>query len=133
MGEAYPYLRPVATTARTTTGDLALPRVFVTDFVACTVQAMKDALNLWQTEWFLDQNAGFPWQRILGIKSPSSMQVQQLIRQQLLAIPGVVSVTASATFDRVKRAFTYNFAAQLANGQQITGGSATPFQVTGSP
>lgn len=98
------------------------------------LQTIVDGLALWQGEWFLDTNAGFPWaQRVFGVKNPNSTQIQALLRQFLLSVPSVVSVVASAFIDRVKRQFAYTFSATLNTGQTITGGSATPFQVTGAP
>lgn len=123
----------MSTSARTAAGDLALPRVVVTNPAAVCLQTVIDAFNLWQTEWYLDQTAGFPWQRILGAKNPNITQIQALIRQQLLAIPGVVAVTATAAFDRARRALTYSFSANLNLGVTITGGSGQAFQVTGAP
>lgn len=124
----------MSTTARTNTGDLQLPRVIVTDFASCVLQSIKDALALWKGEWFLDQNAGFPWgQQVLGVKIVSTAQIEALLRQQLLAIQGVIRVTAKSVFNRALRNFAYTFTAYLSTGQQITGGSATPFVITGAP
>lgn len=124
----------MATAARTTTGDLQLPRVVVTDFASCVLQSILDGLALWQGAWFLDTSAGFPWaQRVFGIKNPSTTQLSALFRQFLLSVPGVVSVTASANLNRAQRAFSYTFAATLNTGQVISGGSATPFTISGAP
>jgi hypothetical protein len=96
------------------------------------MQAIRDILGLWLGEWFMDQSVGFPWlQRVLGLTNPNVTQIAALIQQAILAAPYVISVKASSTFDRTRRAFSYFFAAQLDTGQVVTGGSAQAFQVTG--
>ncbi len=120
-------------TARTSSGDLVFPRVLVTDFASCILQQVKDGLALFQLEWFLDQNAGFPWVFLLGVKIVSTQQIETSLQQFLLSIPGIVSVTASSSFNRAARQFSYDYWAQLNNGQILTGGSATPPQISGAP
>ena len=111
-----------------------MPRVIVTDPMAVCLQTIIDSLALWQGEWFLDMNAGFPWaQRVFGVVPANPTAVGALIRQQLLAIKGIVSVTAKAKYNSSTRAFSYTFTAVCNAGQVITGGSGQPLQVTGSP
>lgn len=125
----------MSVSARTITGDLQVPRVLVTDFNSQVLQKVRDFFGLWQGEWFLDHSAGFPWlQRVLGVMpAPSATEVAALIRQGLLSITGIVNVVATATLNRSTRAFAYSFQATTNSGATITGGSGTPFQVTGAP
>lgn len=102
--------------------------------MAVLLQTVTDTLALWKGEWFLDLNAGFPWaQRVLGVVPANPTAVGALLRQALLAIPGIVSVSAKATYSGRTRAFSYTFVAVANTGQTITGGSGEPLQVTGSP
>ena len=122
----------MSTTARTTTGDLVLPRVIVTDLASVARQTIIDGLSLWQGEWFLDQNTGFPWmQQVLGRKIVSTSAVESLLKTFLLSVPGVASVQASSTFNRQARSFAYTFAATLSDGTIITGGSGLPTAIQG--
>jgi hypothetical protein len=124
----------VSTTARTATGDLQLPRIIVTDIAQVARQTIIDGLSLWESEWFLDQNAGFPWaQRVFGIKNPNQVQIAALLRQFLLSVPNVVTATATIFLNGAQRAFSYTFSANLANGQKVTGATGQLPQVTGSP
>jgi hypothetical protein len=124
----------MSTTLRTATGDLALPRVIVTDLASVTVQTIKDGLSLWLAEWFLDQNVGFPWlQKILGIKNPNPAKLGKYIRQFLLSVPGVFRVSSTAAYTAATRAFSYQFVANLDNGQIITRNADGSYDITGSP
>lgn len=122
----------MSTTARTASGDLQLPRVILTDPAQVARQSTVDSLSLWLGEWFLDNSVGFPWlQQVLGLKNPNITKIKALLRQTILAQPYVVDVVADAAFNRSTRAFAYSFAATLNTGQIITGGSGTPFAVSG--
>ena len=119
--------------ARTPTNDIAVPRVLVTDPAQCARQQATDVLNLWQLEWFLNRNDGFNWPRYLGQKIVSTSQLQAAIESALLTVTGVLSVTATVSFDRVRRAFSYSFEARIDTGQILRGGSNQAFQVSGTP
>jgi hypothetical protein len=120
----------MSTTERTSTGDLVLPRVIVTDPASVALQTILDTLALWQGSWFLDLSAGFPWlQAVLGQKNPNVTLVKGLLQQAILYCPYVVSVTALVFYSAAQRAFAYNFQALLNTGQIITGGSNVAFQV----
>ena len=124
----------MSTSARTLTGDLALPRVVVTDLPSVVQQTIIDGFNLWKGEWFLDLNVGFPWfQEVLGRKIVSTSQVESLLRDFLLSVPGVATVQASSTFNRKARSFAYAFTATLNEGTVITGGSGLPTAIQGTP
>jgi hypothetical protein len=122
----------VTTTLRTLTGDLALPRVIVTDPASVAVQTINDGLALWQGSWFLDTAAGFPWLQLLGQKIVNSNQIVQALRTFLLSVPGIVSVKATATFDRVARSFSYAYTCTFNPNVQIAGSSTAPAAVQGS-
>ena len=116
----------------TTIGDIVLPRQVVTDFNTYMLIKVQDVLKLWQGEWFLDTSAGFPWaQQVLGTKQINAAFVGGLLTKALLAIQGVATVTANASFNGSTRNFNYSFSAKLNNGALITGGSGAPAQIVG--
>jgi hypothetical protein len=120
----------VSNTLRTSTGDLVIPRVIVTDPAQVALQTIKDTLALWQGSWFQDLNAGFPWlQQVFGVVNPNITAIKGLLRQAILYCPYVIGVTASVFYSHSIRAFAYNFEATLNTGQVITGGSNQPFVV----
>lgn len=119
----------MTTFARTTTGDLAIPRSIVTDPSECARQQAIDILSLWASEWFLDQSVGFPWSMLLGLKIVNTTQITALLRQALLSVTGVVSVDVDSQFNRVARSFAYTFKAKLDTGKVLTGGTNQPFVV----
>ena len=63
-------------------------------------------LRLNQGEWFLDQTIGLPlFQQVLGYNTESTRDL--VIKQQILATPGVTSLAAYASeFDAETREFT---------------------------
>lgn len=122
----------MTTTLRTATGDLAVPRVIVRDPAAVAIQTIQDGLKIWAGEWFEDTDYGMPWLSILGQKIINSNQIQALLQAFLYSVPGIVAVTASATFNSAQRSFTYTYQATLNTGQIIQGGSAAPPQLMGS-
>lgn len=125
----------MSTTLRTPGGDLVIPRVIVTDLASVVRQQILDGLDLFRGEWFLDQNAGFPWfQLVFGKKLTSTGQINQALRQFLLGVPGVASVVASSTLDGARRFFAYSFEGFLTNGLTLQGDSQGPtVNITGAP
>ena len=118
---------------RTDTNDLAIPRVLVADLPSCARQQAIDILSLWAGEWFLDQAVGFPWNSLMGLKILNTTQIDGLLKEAILSVQGVVSVTAQVLFNRAARAFSYSFTAQLATGDVLTGGSNQAFSVANTP
>lgn len=123
----------MSTFARTQSGDLQVPRVLVTDLAQCARQQLIDILALWQGEWFEDTNLGFPWQKLMGLKIVNTTQIEVLLKDAILSVQGVQSVSAEVLFNRAQRAFSYTFSAQLQSGQVLTGGSNQAFEVSNVP
>lgn len=121
----------MTTTLRTSTGDLVVPRVIVRDPAQVACQTIRDGLALWKGSWFLDLNAGFPWLLFLGVKILNANQLIAALRAFLLNVPGIVTVIATATFNRAARAFSYEYSCTFNSGAIITGGSATPANLQG--
>ena len=123
------------------TGDMVLPLIgggtlpaqrgpiIQTDPGLATVIVIENKLGLWLGEWFLNTLEGTPWLLVLGQKNPSLPAIQRLLRRIILGTPPVASVTdVSVNLDAKTRHFTYSWAAVLASGVTITGGS-TPYVV----
>ena len=122
----------MSTSARTPQGDIQLPRVVVSDTAKCIAQDITDGLNLWQAEWFLNRNVGFPWlQKVLGQKIPNLTQINLLLTQFIMKIQGVVNVQASATYNPGQRSYAYTYKAWINTGEILTGGTGQPITITG--
>lgn len=80
-------------------------------------QAAECRLRTFRGEWFLDANLGVPWvERVLGRKA-SVAPVRAIVREELLAIPGVSGVRAlNVRFDRSTRTMAIDFVLQTAAG-----------------
>ena len=122
----------MTTTARTSLGDLAIPRVILTDPEQIAAQTVRDGLALWKTEWFLDRGAGFPWLQFLGVKVFNANQLANALKAFLLSVPGIVAVIAESTFDRAARAFAYSYQCTFNSGAIISGSSSSPAVVQGA-
>lgn len=67
-------------------------------------QQIKISLKAFLGEWFLDTGFGIPYFEEILVKNPNMMIVREIIRDCILAVPGVVRVNELAVeFDRVAR------------------------------
>lgn len=68
-------------------------------------QAVNSTLNLWAGQWFLDINAGVPWDaQVLGNRTGATRDL--VIQAAILGVPGVLTILSySSTVDRQTRAF----------------------------
>ncbi len=91
------------------------------------LQAIRSRLQFFAGEWFADLDVGLPaWDQIL-VKNPNLGAIQQLFRAEILATPGVYSLTElSLDYTPGSRFLTVTFRAVkdtgtelLANGLQI--------------
>jgi hypothetical protein len=122
----------ITTTQRTSSGDLVVPRVIVTDPASVCVQQISDGFALWQGSWFLDTSAGFNWLLYMGQKILNANQLINAIQAFLLSVSGVVSIiNVTAVFNQAVRAFSYEYAVTFQSGATITGSSTNPPSVTG--
>jgi hypothetical protein len=56
-------------------------------------QAIERRLKTFRGEWFLDGSIGVPYvEQALGRKAPNLAAVEQLLRAEILAVEGVISV-----------------------------------------
>ena len=92
-------------------GDLAL-----VDDGEEVAQHVKQRLDFFQGEWFLDQSLGLPWfQEILNARRYNNAisnraYAESFIKAEILETPGVTRlVEFSFSSDEVNRAATFNF------------------------
>ena len=110
--------------ARTTpAGDLDLSegsRRFVSgsDYIA---QKIQQRLQFFQGEWWKDTTLGVPWLQDVLIKSPSLEVVRSIVKNAILAVPGISSVpTCTVDFDTQNRLASITFTAVYGTGQTVT-------------
>lgn len=103
-------------------GDIA----FVVDLEG-VAQACRQAMRLQLGEWFLDEQAGLPWFRgadgARGIldKNPDLGAVRELVRDALLTVAGVLSVTSiDVSLDKSARALTVTFTVASDLGELVS-------------
>lgn len=83
-------------------------------------QAIRQVLRTFLGEWFLDEEAGVPWYDQILIKAPNLPAVRAVIRDVILAVPGVLEVTSlSVDMNRVSRALAVTFTATSDVGELI--------------
>jgi hypothetical protein len=94
------------------TGDLSLPLKEVTDPLGSIAQAVRIRLQFFLGEWFLDLSVGVPYFEQILIKNPDVRNVQGLIRKEILATPGVLSLLAlKLVYDSAGRELTVTYTA----------------------
>lgn len=103
----------IARIALTAAGDFDLSsgklRIETDPAVSVTAKVRK-TLNLWQASWFLAAADGIPWiQQILAKKNPDLRLVEHILRNALLAIPEITTITSMVlTYTRNTRTLLIN-------------------------
>jgi hypothetical protein len=88
-----------------TNGDLVLTR---------DADAIKQAIDMhlrtFRGEWFLDESVGVPYLETVLVKSPDLDVIKSTLRREILAVPGVDSVTLiTLNYDRAARKLSANW------------------------
>jgi hypothetical protein len=122
-------------------GDLVLGAdggPYLTTGLAGVAQLCRTALLLFRGEWFQDLDAGVPWlandtvtenQAILG-KRFDEAYVRAAVRDTLLAVPGVLSITALAVaLNATTRTLAITWAVRSVFGDTLPD-TLTPTEVT---
>ena len=55
-------------------------------------QHLRTKLSLFLGEWFLDTTIGVPWFRDVLVKNPNFVVIQDMIKDQILSTPGVLTL-----------------------------------------
>lgn len=95
---------------------------FWVDVPDAPAQAVRTRLDLWQGQWFLDDQEGMPWKtRVLGNRTAPSRD--PAIRAHVLATQGVTRIVDySSALDRDARAFTANIVIDTVYGRAVVNG-----------
>lgn len=117
------------------TGDMLMPKIgsgasaIITDPVECAALRIQNGLRLWQGNWQLDLNQGFPWGPALSNKNPNLVALSNQLKSAILLLgaPVVVAQPAIAmAFAQATRSLKFAFNAKATTGQTIIGGTAGP-------
>jgi hypothetical protein len=103
----------IARIALTSAGDfdLSTSKLRIETDPAISVAAkVRKTLNLWQGSWFLAAADGIPWiQKVLAKKNPDLRLIENILREALLAIPEVTTITSMVlTYTRQTRTLLIN-------------------------
>ena len=80
-------------------------------------QQIKISLKAFLGEWFLDTGFGIPYFEEMLVKNPNMMIVREIIRDRILAVPGVMTViTLDVEIDRSARTLRITHETQTAEG-----------------
>jgi hypothetical protein len=77
------------------TGDYTFGRPFLANSPECVAQAILTRLKLWRGEFFLDTTDGTAY--LGGVLGKPYGNPDAIIKQRILATPGVVSITSYAS------------------------------------
>jgi hypothetical protein len=105
-----------------TTGDLVLSagRPVIVSGADAVAQRLRVRLRLWQGEWLLDANVGFPWLSVLGQKGTERL-LEVLLRRAITTCPGVKSLDRFAlSVDPRTRVATCTFTVTAITGEPVT-------------
>jgi len=94
-------------------------RTFVSgkDYIA---QKIRQRLGFFKGEWYKDVTLGVPWLQDVLIKSPSLEVVRSVVRNAILAVPGVTSVPQCyVNFDTPTRVATITFTAVYGDAKTL--------------
>ena len=99
--------------------DLAAGLVFA-DGLDAVIQGAESALQLATNEWFLNLDAGTPWDEILG-KKPTLERLREIFRDRLLGRPDIIALH-SLSVTQSNRSLTVTWTALTTEGlaQSIT-------------
>ena len=93
-------------------------------------QHIRNRLQLFRGEWFVDLRVGMPYFEELFVKNPDLDVLRTLFREAIQGTPGVSSVPQTdVRMDRVNRSATVTFTAVLDTDELITSDSFAPFIV----
>lgn len=97
-------------------------------------QDLQQALQLWFGEWFLDTTKGLPFKQSILVKNPNLDDVQALIMNAALAVPGVAQLTGfSFNYDSTGRALSVFIEVEDTNGQTLTVSPSIGLPTNGTP
>lgn len=104
------------------TNDLVF-REFDFDLVDDTRQIMQNLairLRFVLGEWYLDITQGIPYYEEFFIKSPNQIQIESVLKKEIVDTRGIVELTSfDANFDKRRRIFSVQFGARSISGEEL--------------
>jgi hypothetical protein len=98
------------------------------------VQGIRQRLNTFRGEWFLDLRVGMPYYTDILTKNPDWGRVRSLFRAAILDDPQVADVVQlDLSLDGATRELTVTFRATLADGTILVSADYAPFILEVSP
>jgi hypothetical protein len=106
--------------------------VLVKDEVVAGTIKLRNRLQLFLGEWFLDTRIGVPYYQVVLVKNPDLSLVRRMFTKVILSIPVLATVPSLVfSYDKRTRAAGFTFTAYASDGRKVTGGSGEPFIVAG--
>lgn len=123
----------VTVLAQTSTNDLQLTNgklVLVEDNAEQVAILLKNRLQFFKGEWFLDAREGVPFYDLVLVKAPDRAFLARMFRNIVLDTPGVSQVLElTAELTAATRHLDVNMRVQTTTGAIIAGGTGQPFIV----
>lgn len=107
--------------------DITLGKLSLVSGPTEKAQKISNRLQLFATEWFLDQRVGVPYYDVVLVKDPDLLVVQRLLQHVVESVPGITEASVETIFDNAGRELTYSWVATDDEGQQIEGGAGPLF------
>lgn len=100
-------------------GDIVLD---VNDFVLTSgreaiEQHLKQRLQTFLGEFFLDGNVGIPYFQQIFVKNPSAVAINSIIKKAIINTPGILSLTSFSLELSTSRELTVEFRALSSEGE----------------
>jgi hypothetical protein len=92
-------------------------------------QKIRNRLQLFRGEWFLDVRVGVPYFASVFIKAPDLELVKRIFRRAIMSVEGVADVLDVVVKLNPDRSLDYAFRAVDDEGTEISGGAGQPFIV----
>lgn len=71
-------------------------------------------------EWYLDILQGIPYYEEFFRKSPNQIQIEAILKQEIVQTLGIVELTSfESSFDKRRRVFSVKFSARAISGEEI--------------
>lgn len=83
-------------------------------------QNLAIRLRFFLAEWYLDITQGLPYYEIFFVKAPNEIQVESVLKAEIVNTRGIVELTGfSSNFDARRRIFSVRFSARSISGEEL--------------
>lgn len=108
-------------------GDLVLTNDADPNGTNPILQAILQELRFGLSEWFLDNTQGFPWIQQVFAKGTSEGDIDALVQNKILSVPGVTAlVEYESELLPEARGISVSFKAQTTSGTVVWTGTLSP-------